>query len=88
MNLEFQVRNRGAGSKWRRRGLAVIAEIVELTFVSVAFASPKRTQHNVCGRSIYAEGTVDAVQFIAERVAKKSPKTLYDMVDVLRESSA
>lgn len=42
----------------------------------------------MCGRSIYAEGTVDAVEFIADRAAKKAPKTLYDMVDVLRESSA
>lgn len=25
-------------------------------------------QHNVCGRSIYAEGTVDAVLFLAKKV--------------------
>jgi hypothetical protein len=25
-------------------------------------------QHNVCGRSIYAEGTIDAVLFLAEKV--------------------
>lgn len=27
-------------------------------------------QHNVCGRSIYAEGTVDAVLFLAKKVLK------------------
>lgn len=25
-------------------------------------------QHNVCGRSIYAEGTVDAILFLAKKV--------------------
>jgi hypothetical protein len=25
-------------------------------------------QHNVCGRSIYAEGTIDAVLFLAKKV--------------------
>jgi 4-hydroxy-tetrahydrodipicolinate reductase len=25
-------------------------------------------QHNVCGRSIYAQGTVDAVLFLAKKV--------------------
>jgi 4-hydroxy-tetrahydrodipicolinate reductase len=43
-------------------------------------------QHNVCGRSIYAEGTVDAALFLAQRVASKSgDKTLFDMIDVLKE---
>ena len=44
-------------------------------------------QHNVCGRTIYAEGTVDAALFLAERVAKASgadgEQRLFDMVDVL-----
>jgi len=55
-------------------------------------------QHNVCGRSIYAEGTVDAAIFLSNRVteaavagmskedgAGDSKKTVYDMIDVLRE---
>jgi 4-hydroxy-tetrahydrodipicolinate reductase len=43
-------------------------------------------QHNVCGRSIYAEGMVDAALFLAQRVASKSgDKTLFDMIDVLKE---
>ena len=41
-------------------------------------------QHNVCGRTIYAEGTVDAALFLAAKVAEGSDKRLFDMVDVLR----
>lgn len=47
---------------------------------SVAF----EFQHNVCGRSIYAEGTVDAALFLARQVAGGAPQKLYNMVDVLR----
>ncbi|KAJ1297981.1 hypothetical protein BS78_01G419700 [Paspalum vaginatum] len=42
-------------------------------------------QHNVCGRSIYAEGTIDAAIFLHRKVQSKDPKRIYDMVDVLRE---
>ncbi len=42
-------------------------------------------QHNVCGRSIYAEGTVDAALFLAQRVERPGDKTLFDMIDVLKE---
>lgn len=44
-------------------------------------------QHNVCGRSIYAEGTVDAALFLSGKVAQggESSKTVYDMIDVLKE---
>ena len=44
-------------------------------------------QHNVCGRSIYAEGTVDAVGFLKRKVDAKDSKTLYDMIDVLKEGA-
>lgn len=44
-------------------------------------------QHNVCGRSIYAEGTVDAVLFLAKKIEAKDPKRIYNMIDVLREGS-
>lgn len=40
-------------------------------------------QHNVCGRQIYAEGTVDAVNFLAEQLAAGSAKP-FNMMDVLR----
>ncbi|KAK8554146.1 hypothetical protein V6N12_031119 [Hibiscus sabdariffa] len=43
-------------------------------------------QHNVCGRSIYAEGTVDAVLFLAKKVKSKADKRIYNMIDVLREA--
>ncbi|XP_027335507.1 4-hydroxy-tetrahydrodipicolinate reductase 2, chloroplastic-like [Abrus precatorius] len=41
-------------------------------------------QHNVCGRSIYAEGTVDAVIFLAKKIEAKDDKRVYNMIDVLR----
>ncbi|GAA0152472.1 oxidoreductase [Lithospermum erythrorhizon] len=44
-------------------------------------------QHNVCGRSIYAEGTVDAVLFLAKKIQEKADKKIYDMIDVLREGN-
>ncbi|XP_062176808.1 4-hydroxy-tetrahydrodipicolinate reductase 1, chloroplastic-like [Alnus glutinosa] len=44
-------------------------------------------QHNVCGRSIYAEGTIDAVLFLAKKVQSKADKRIYNMIDVLREGN-
>lgn len=44
-------------------------------------------QHNVCGRSIYAEGTVDAVLFLAKKIQQKADQRIYNMIDVLREGS-
>jgi 4-hydroxy-tetrahydrodipicolinate reductase len=44
-------------------------------------------QHNVCGRSIYAQGTVDAVLFLAKKIREKADKKLYNMIDVLREGN-
>ncbi|KAL6275085.1 hypothetical protein ACE6H2_025777 [Prunus campanulata] len=44
-------------------------------------------QHNVCGRSIYAEGTVDAVIFLAKKVHSGADKRIYNMMDVLREGN-
>ena len=41
--------------------------------------------HNVCGRTIYAEGTVDAVGFLSRNLNREDGKTLFDMIDVLRE---
>lgn len=42
-------------------------------------------QHNVRGRQIYAEGTVDAALFLAKKVREGSVKRVFNMVDVLRE---
>lgn len=48
-------------------------------------------QHNVCGRTIYAEGTVDAALFLASRVASgaegEDGSRVFNMVDVLREGA-
>ncbi|CAK9309618.1 unnamed protein product [Citrullus colocynthis] len=44
-------------------------------------------QHNVCGRSIYAEGTVDAVLFLAKKIQSKADKRIYNMIDVLQEGN-
>lgn len=41
-------------------------------------------QHNVCGRSIYADGTVDAALFLHEQRRNGSEQKLFDMIDVLK----
>ena len=41
-------------------------------------------KHNVCGRVTYAEGTVDALIFLAGRIADRSEKRIFDMKDILR----
>jgi 4-hydroxy-tetrahydrodipicolinate reductase len=41
-------------------------------------------KHNVTGRSIYAEGTVDAVLFLAAMRAAGAPQRVYSMADVVR----
>ncbi|KAF8063027.1 DAPB1 [Scenedesmus sp. PABB004] len=41
-------------------------------------------RHNVTGRSIYAEGTVDAVLFLAKAAREGAEQKVYSMVDVLR----
>ncbi|XP_031474891.1 probable 4-hydroxy-tetrahydrodipicolinate reductase 2, chloroplastic [Nymphaea colorata] len=44
-------------------------------------------QHNVCGRSIYAQGTIDAAFFLVKKMQSKADKRLYNMIDVLREGN-
>lgn len=44
-------------------------------------------QHNVCGRRVYAEGTVDAIIFLAQIKAQKAKKRLYSMIDVLESGN-
>lgn len=43
-------------------------------------------QHNVLGRSVYGEGTADAVGFLAQK-GQKPGSNLYDMIDVLKSGS-
>jgi 4-hydroxy-tetrahydrodipicolinate reductase len=40
--------------------------------------------HNVNGRDIYAAGTVDAIRFLAKKVAQGATGHVYTMIDVLR----
>jgi len=61
-------------------------------FHTYSLTSPDHTvafqfQHNVCGRSIYAQGTIDAVIFLARKVQLKAERRLYNMIDVLREGN-
>mmetsp|Transcript_17305 Transcript_17305/g.19690 ORF Transcript_17305/g.19690 Transcript_17305/m.19690 type:complete len:297 (-) Transcript_17305:498-1388(-) len=41
-------------------------------------------KHNVNGRRTYAEGVVDAVHFLAAKMAEGSSKKIFDMIDVLK----
>ncbi len=41
-------------------------------------------RHNVAGRATYAEGTIDAVSFLARQVAAKSEQRVFSMTDVLK----
>lgn len=43
--------------------------------------------HNVCGREIYAEGSVDAALFLAKQMRAGAQKKVYNMVDVLKEGA-
>lgn len=40
-------------------------------------------QHNVCGRAVYAAGTVDAVLFLDSQRQSNSAKRLFSMIDIL-----
>ena len=44
-------------------------------------------QHNVAGRTIYAEGTADAVKFLARKLKTESQGRVYTMMDVLEEGA-
>jgi 4-hydroxy-tetrahydrodipicolinate reductase len=40
--------------------------------------------HNINGREVYVRGTLDAVAFLAERIAENAGGRVYSMIDVLR----
>jgi len=44
-------------------------------------------KHNVVERGIYAEGTVDAVLFLAKKMQEGSQQKVFNMIDVLREGA-
>lgn len=41
-------------------------------------------QHNICGRKVYAEGTVDAVVFLATQIREGKKPRCWNMMDILR----
>lgn len=41
-------------------------------------------KHNVCGRSIYADGSVDAALFLSQQIANNSQQYVFDMIDILK----
>jgi 4-hydroxy-tetrahydrodipicolinate reductase len=44
-------------------------------------------KHNVAGRSVYAEGTADAIKFLARKVKSEPEGKVYSMVNVLEEGA-
>ena len=63
-----------------------------MVFCSDSLTSPDGSvffsfTHNVCGRNIYAEGTVDAALFLAKKIREDSQQKVFNMVDVLREGA-
>mmetsp|Transcript_45677 Transcript_45677/g.110672 ORF Transcript_45677/g.110672 Transcript_45677/m.110672 type:complete len:327 (-) Transcript_45677:2304-3284(-) len=44
-------------------------------------------KHNVAGRTVYAEGTADAVKFLAGKLQSESEGKVYNMINVLEEGS-
>jgi 4-hydroxy-tetrahydrodipicolinate reductase len=57
-------------------------------FHTYTLSSPDNTthfvlQHNVQGRTIYAEGTADAVKFLSQKIKTNIPPRVFNMIDVL-----
>jgi 4-hydroxy-tetrahydrodipicolinate reductase len=44
-------------------------------------------RHNVCGRKIYAEGTVDAILFLAKNLKAKGQGKCFSMIDILKSGA-
>jgi 4-hydroxy-tetrahydrodipicolinate reductase len=44
-------------------------------------------KHNVAGRTVYAEGTADAVKFLAKKLRTEDTGKVYTMINVLEEGA-
>jgi 4-hydroxy-tetrahydrodipicolinate reductase len=44
-------------------------------------------KHNVCGRTIYADGTVDAALFLHQKILEGGEPAVFNMIDVLKAGS-
>mmetsp|Transcript_24418 Transcript_24418/g.49480 ORF Transcript_24418/g.49480 Transcript_24418/m.49480 type:complete len:354 (-) Transcript_24418:30-1091(-) len=53
------------------------------TFTSADGTVQFALQHNVVGRTVYAEGTADAVKFLASKIREDGEGKVYNMIDVL-----
>ena len=77
-----------AGNMYFRTGYHYTKEAVRDGYVDIKYISVTfELQHNVCGRRVYAEGTVDAILFLAQVKAHKAKKRLYSMIDVLESGN-
>jgi 4-hydroxy-tetrahydrodipicolinate reductase len=61
-------------------------------FHTYTFTSPDKSvefqlKHNVSGRTVYAEGTADAVRFLSKKLREGSEKKIYSMINVLEEGA-
>ena len=63
-----------AGHGWHTYTLISPDESVKFEFI-----------HNINGRQIYAEGTLDAVVYLAHKVAQGAKGKVYSMIDVLTD---
>mmetsp|Transcript_10138 Transcript_10138/g.29987 ORF Transcript_10138/g.29987 Transcript_10138/m.29987 type:complete len:337 (-) Transcript_10138:108-1118(-) len=58
-------------------------------FHTYTFTSPDgsvefQLQHNVVGRTVYAEGTADGIKFLAGKIREGGEGKIYNMIDVLQ----
>ncbi len=44
-------------------------------------------KHNVAGRTVYAEGTADAVTFLARKLRTEKEPKIFTMINVLEEGA-
>ena len=56
------------------------------TLVSADQTTKFEFTHNINGREIYAEGTLDAVRFLGRQLARGCRGQVFSMIDVLRQS--
>ena len=56
------------------------------TLVSADQTSKFEFTHNINGREIYAEGTLDAVRFLGRELARGCTGKVFSMIDVLRQA--
>jgi 4-hydroxy-tetrahydrodipicolinate reductase len=54
------------------------------TLISVDKTAKFEFTHNINGREIYAEGTLDAVLFLKQKLAQGAKGRVFSMIDVLK----